>query len=349
MWNLVGLCLLLRYKKHLIMNLYLPSKLRSSFNSIDLDRIDLVDVKNKADVIILSTTPEMYIKNKQYYANNPNIFFILSQFTRFRKNRHLRKNYAVDNEAELPFDEFKNYIFTSNDFEGKPYIIPFFPGPTPGRFLGKSDNYWLSDHVNLNTNFNNKVFWTGTVENHESRSRVYNFYQKLNDNRFEISNFNESIYEKSIEASVYDNYIDKLCTSDIAYILRGDRAWAHSFHDVIRSGCIPVMVSSMNDYGWENIINNVNDYFLMFDIRVHSMEFIHNKVVELLKDRERVLFMKANIRYLYKTFFHNSANSEEIIIAKCLQIFRNGFKYNMIDNKIICKELLELKNIKEKI
>ena len=331
------------------MNVYLPSKLNDRFSCIDLDTVDLVDVENKADVIILTTTPEAYLNNKEHYANNPNIFFLLSQFTRFRKNRHLRKNYAVDNQAELPFSEFKNYKFTSNDFEDKPYIIPFFPGPTPGALVGKSANYWLDDHINLNINHNNKVLWIGTVENHESREQVYNFYQKVNDNRFEISNFDESIYLKSIEASVYDNYIDKLCESDIAYILRGDRAWAHSFHDVIRAGCIPVMVSSMNDYGWENIINNVNDYFLMFDIRVHTMEFIHTKIVELLEDRERVLFMKANIRHLYKTFFHNSANSEEIIIAKCLQIFRNDFNHNMIDDKVICNELLELKNIKEKI
>jgi hypothetical protein len=99
-------------------------------------------------------------------------------------------------------------------------------------------------------------------------------------------------------------------------------------------------------------MKNVDDYMLRFDLREHSMEHIHQQVTSLIEDRDRVLYMKANIRKLHDIFFKHNCTSygfSEFLTAKCVQIYMNCFDIGKIDDKFICEELLELKGLSEKI
>ena len=112
------------------------------------------------------------------------------------------------------------------------------------------------------------------------------------------------------------------------------------------------MINSMNDYGWENIFTNVDDYMLRFDLRDHNMEDIHQQVVLLLEDKERVLHMKNNIRKFHDKFFnHNNLRYgfSEFLLAKLVEIYKNDFDINKIDNKFISTEILSLKGLDSKL
>lgn len=250
----------------------------------------------------------------------------------------IREGFCVDNRIS-PRPHINSFCFSTNDFCDIPYIITIPHGPVFG------DNKTIE-----NKNYNNKVFWSGRISTHETRKDVFEFYNAVDDSRFEILNFNENAYQ-GLKEGTYEKYLDNLSKSDIVYILRGDRPWVHTFFDVIRTGCIPVMVSSMNNYGWENIFKNVDDYMLRFDLREHSMEYIHEQVTLLLEDKDRVLQMKANIRKFHDTFFKHDAELgfSEFLLAKCIEIYKNDFDVNKVDNKLICSEVLNLKGLEEKI
>ena len=253
-----------------------------------------------------------------------------------------RKGFCVDNRI-LPRPDFNNFCFAGNDFCDIPYVIPAPLGPKFG------DNKTIK-----NENFNNKVFWSGGIT-HETRGNVLSFYNKVDDKRFNVSLFKdrpEKLYADGLKTETYETYLNNLSKSDIVYMLRGDRIWAHTFFDIIRCGCIPIMINSMNDYGWENIFTNVDDYMLRFDLREHSMEHIHQQVTLLLEDKERVLYMKNNIRKFHDMFFkHNCAayGFSEFMLAKLVEIYKNDFDINKIDNKFISTEILSLKGLDSKL
>lgn len=257
-----------------------------------------------------------------------------------REQVRVREGFAVDNKIS-PRPDFTNFCFTHNDFCDVPYLIPAPFGPKFG------DNKTIK-----NENFHNKVFWSGSLT-HSTRRDFWSFYRKsINDTRFNISVFGERVYVNGFKPGTYETFLDTLSNSDIVYLLRGDRIWTHTFYDIIRAGCIPVMISSMNYYGWENIMKNVDDYMLRFDLREHSMRHIHQQVVSLLEDRSRVLHMKANIRKLHDMFFkHNNPEYgfSEFLLAKCIEIYKKGFDINKIDDKFICPEILNLKELGGKI
>jgi len=46
----------------------------------------------------------------------------------------------------------------------------------------------------------------------------------------------------------------------------------------LSAGCIPILVNCMNDYGWENIFKNTENFMLMFDAEKESVDHIHNEV-----------------------------------------------------------------------
>ena len=250
-----------------------------------------------------------------------------------------REGFCVDNRI-LPRPDFNNFCFTGNDFCGIPYLIPMPLGPQFG------DNKTIK-----NETFNNKVFWSGT-KTHEARGEVLSFYKKIDDKRFDVSLFKERVYRDGFKTGTYKTYLNNLSKSDVVFMLRGDRPWAHTFFDIIRCGCIPIMISSMNDYGWENIFTNVDDFMLRFDLREHSMEHIHQQVTLLLEDKERVLFMKNNIRKFHDMFFKHNCSKfgfSEFLLAKLVDIFKNDFDINKIDNKFISTEILNLKGLNEKL
>jgi hypothetical protein len=256
-----------------------------------------------------------------------------------RKQVRLREGFSVDNRI-LPRPNFINFCFTHNDFSDIPYLIPAPLGPKFG------DNQSIK-----NETYNNKVFWSGCIT-HSTRRDFLSFYNTVDDNRFDVSLFQERVYRDGFKTGTYETFLDTLSKSDIVFLLRGDRIWAHTFYDIIRAGCIPVMISSMNYYGWENIFTNVDDYMLRFDLRKHDMEYIHQQVALLLEDKERVLYMKNNIRKFHDMFFKHDCPTygfSEFLLAKCVEIYKNDFDINKIDYKFICPEILNLKGLDSKL
>jgi len=301
-------------------------------------KINFVDDSSKdADLYFTQVQWQTY----DSYKVRPNEVTVLGNPRKYANRGILRcrEGFCVDNRI-LPRPDFNNFSFTGNDFCGIPYLIPMPQGPAFG------DNKTIK-----NETFNNKVFWSGS-QTHSTRRDFLSFYNTVDDNRFDVSLFQERIYRDGFKTGTYETFLDTLSKSDIVFLLRGDRIWAHTFYDIIRAGCIPVMISSMNDYGWENIFTNVDDYMLRFDLREHSMEHIHQQVTLLLEDKERVLYMKNNIRKFHDMFFkHNCARYgfSEFLLAKLLEIYKNDFDINKIDNKIISTEILNLKGLSNKL
>jgi hypothetical protein len=315
------------------------------FKDFSFDGIDFVDSKSKADFSIISMSFDNI--NSEFFKNNSKTICIM-QSIKHKKRVNIRKGYCVDNRVDIP--KFKNFCFSFNDFCNIPYIIPMPGGPTPNKVVSQKPKYWLDYNIK-NTDFHNKVYWCSRTSTHESRKPFMKFYNSINDPRFDVSEFKFNVYATDTDPSIFNNHIEKLSRSDISFILRGDKTFANSFFDVIMAGCIPVMISSMNYYGWENIFENVDDYMLRFDLREHSMEYIHEQVVLLLEDKERVLRMKANIANFYNTFFRHSAQFGfgEFLLAKCIEIYKNDFDLEKIDDKFICSEILTLKGLKGKL
>ena len=229
---------------------------------------------------------DLYLTSKdwQEYDSNkvkPNEVSILANPRKYadRKLLRCREGFCVDNRI-LPRPDFNNFCFTGNDFCGIPYLIPAPYGPKFG------DNKTIK-----NETFNNKVFWSGAIT-HETRGNVLSFYNTIDDKRFDVALFKETVYKNGLKTGTYETYLNNLSKSDVVYMLRGDRIWVNTFFDVIRCGCIPIMINSMNDYGWENIFTNVDDFMLRFDLREHSMEHIHQQVALLLEDKEIKAFIK---------------------------------------------------------
>ena len=302
------------------------------------EKINFVDDSSKdADLYLTQVQWQTHDSNKV----KPNEVSILGNPRKYadRKLLRYREGFCVDN-AISPRPNFSNFCFSTNDLCDIPYVIPAPYGPKFG------DNKTIK-----NETFHNKVFWSGSIT-HETRGNVLSFYNKVDDKRFDVSLFKEKIYRDGFKTVTYETYLNNLSKSDVLYMLRGDRIWAHTFFDTIRCGCIPVMINSMNDYGWENIFKNVDDYMLRFDLREHDMEHIHQQVVLLLEDKERVLHMKNNIRKFHDTFFnHNNLRYgfSEFLLAKLVEIYKNDFDINKIDNKFICPEILNLKRLSGKL
>ena len=318
----------------------------------DIEFVKSLKNQDKADLVFSGLDWSKYIDNLNFYHNNPNhVIDIRFQGMRVREGLNLRKNYNVDNCIDLPYHQIKNIMFSNYDFHKKNNIIPVFSGPTHFEDLKKPQLYWTKDKLPRNNVFHNKVFWKGSLSTHFSRKEIYNFYKNIDDSRFNIEAFKLNIYKNQSTPEQFDYYMKELCCKDIVFILRGDRPWANSFYDVIRAGCIPVMISSMNNFGWENIIKNVDDYFLRFDIRTQTMDHIHEQVCKLLDDKDRVLQMKSNIRKLYKTFFDRPCpfGASEFIWGKCLNLYKNNFDTNKIDGKFICSDVLDLKGLPGKL
>lgn len=302
------------------------------------DQINFVNESDDSDLYFTEALWLEYDSNKV----KPNEISFL-QGVRKKVDRSklgLRSGFNVDNNIS-PRPDFSNFCFTHNDFCDVPYLIPAPFGPRFG------DNTTIK-----NQTFNNKAFWSGSLT-HLTRKNFLQFYNNtIDDKRFDISHFSERVYLDGFQPGTYEAFLDNLSKSDIVFLLRGDRIWAHTFYDIIRAGCIPVMISSMNYYGWENIFKNVDDYMLRFDLREHTMEYIHQQVVSLIEDRERVLYMKANIRRFHDMFFKHNCSTygfSEFLLAKCVEIYKNDFDINKIDDKLICPEILSLKGLDGKL
>ena len=322
-----------------------PNVKKRYFGNISFDGVKFVNSEDEADFSIVKIPFEQY--DSEFFENNSKTICIIKAMPH-HKRVDIRKGYCIDNRVDIP--NIKNFCFSTNDFCGVPHIIPMPFGPTFKQNKNQKPKYWLDYNIK-NTDFHNKVYWRSRVSTHESRKTFMKFYNSINDPRFDVSELKVNIYQTDVDPSIFTDHIERLSNSDVGFVLRGDRPWVLSFFDVTMSGCIPIMISSMNDYGWENIFENVDDYMLRFDLREHSMEYIHEQVALLLEDKERVLRMKANIANFYNTFFRHSAKFgfAEFFLAKCIEIYKNDFDLEKIDDKFICSEVLKLKGIDGKL
>ena len=329
-----------------MISINIEHSLRDRFvGDVSFDNVEFVNSKDEADFSIIRKSLNN-INSEGFQDNSKTIYVI--QTIPHNKRVDVRKGYCIDNRVDIP--NIKNFSFSTNDFCNIPYIIPMPGGPAPNKAVSQKPKYWLDYNIK-NTDFHNKVYWCSRTSTHKSRKPFMKFYNSINDSRFDVSELKVNIYQTDVDPSIFTDHIERLSNSDVGFVLRGDRPWAHTFFDVIMSGCIPIMVSSMNYYGWENIFENVDDYMLRFDLREHSMEYIHEQVVLLLEDKERVLRMKANIANFYNTFFRHSAKFSfgEFFLAKCIEIYKNDFDLEKIDDKFICSEVLKLKGIDGKL
>lgn len=333
------------------MNIFINPELKDQTNVFNKLGLNYTEYKKDADITFIRKKDVLQKKDYNFLENE---IYCMSKFDYYDRI-NIRDGECVDNRVDKELfekvEESSSFFISTNDICCKPRIIPGFYTVTPPELISKQQNYWMNERFEQNKKATGQVFWRGRADNHSSRKTFYNFYMRNEDTRFLVEHFTESIYEVPASASIYDNYMIELSNSDVGYVLRGDRPWAYSFHDVIRAGAIPVMVSSMNDYGWENILNNVDDFMLRFDLTKHSMSYIHEQVCTLIEDTDRVLFMKENVRKLYKTFFDYETVDISLLLclAKCIEIHQNDYRVENLDYTFISKNLIDYMNLPRKI
>lgn len=252
----------------------------------------------------------------------------------------------------MNLDPVKNFIFANNDFCKDPKIIVTPHGFLPKAFISRTDAYWLHDNYD-NKDYHNKVYWKGRF-NHPFRHQFFNFYKKLRDPRFTLEKLRDRVYKGTVYEN-YRNYINTLQHSDMNFCIRGTYDSIFSFMDTIRCGCIPILINCMLDKGWENIFNDPEDFCLRFDMNKDRIEYVHEKITQVLNDKERVLFMKSNVRKFYHMFMfkHGKIQAEHawinFTLAKCIEISNNNFNCEKITNQFISSEILNLLDIPGKL
>jgi hypothetical protein len=312
--------------------------------------IEFVKEKKNADLMIL---PSDWNSDSPVFKENSRAIYRMKYIAANNKGLYRRKGcrsgFCVDDKIEVP--EAKNFCFTRNDFCKNPYLIHVPVDWNIARTISKPPLYWrLKDRVDR-VSYYNRVYWKGNVGNHRTRRKIFDFFQKKPNPNFCIEEFKHRIYVEPCPASEHDNYLKELSNSDMSFVLRGDRPSTHSFFDVIQCGCIPICVNAMN-IGWENIMENVEDYMLLFDLSKQTVKEIQAKILEVLSDKEKVLEMKKNCIHLFETFFRDTPSNfpwDEFRLAKCIEIYKNDFDVSKIDNKLICDEFLKLKGLDSKI
>lgn len=260
-----------------------------------------------------------------------------------RKN--IRYGFCVDDRINLK--PAKNFCFSRNDFCSDDRIIYLPVEFNTPHSISKNPYYWRDEPKIENIQYHNRLYWKGNIKNHETRKMIFDFY-KNKDSRFIVDEFKQSIYTKPCYSNEHDNFTKELLSSDASFCLRGDRPSTHSFFDMLQYGCIPITINCM-DIGWHNIMHNVEDYMLEFDLRKHTIDYIHSSIEDLLKDKERVLRMKRNCINLFEKVFKFQGPSAwgDFMVAKSIEIYKNNFDVTKIDNNLICEEYLNLKGFKK--
>jgi len=237
---------------------------------------------------------------------------------------------------------------------------------TPAGLIGMRGDYFKQPNAEPIKAFN-RCYWRGGTT-HNSRSLVLNYFKyKAKDSRFDLDWWvpirgrgkNLSIYKLppgKFDPQEYINYYNNLKTCDVALCIRGDKAWTHSFLDILRAGAIPVCIDTLyHDLGWQHIGIDFKNLFLSFDSRVTSMETIHHEIGALLEDTDRLLEMKYNIRKFYTDWYLTDRSIlfpekdpkprhmgwGDFIAAKLLEIIENNFI--MSDNSLFCSKVKEIK------
>ena len=206
----------------------------------------------------------------------------------------------------------------------------------------------------------NKCYWRGN-KTHITRKTLIDFLYKKKDNRIDAEFWEPktgSTYrpnEKRPDSWEYDNYFKALSKSDIGLCIRGDRPWLYSFFDIVRAGSIPVCINTQyHNLGWENIGYDINELLLSYDLtKGDKLEDVYNGIDELLKNRDKCLRMKKNLRHFYKTFYltDRSHNVEHVpkkyigfsdfIAAKIIEIIEDSFILK--DKRLFTNRVFDIK------
>lgn len=304
--------------------------------------VDFVSSELDADIILKRILLEDY--HSKDHRNNA-IYFLDKIWT---KSPLRRIGDCVDGDfMNFDFPKTKKLFFTFNDCCSTNTVnLP--AGFLPHKVISQEHSYWEREPECTDFSFKNKVYWSGTLSNHQYREKIFNFYKNINDPRFSINSFREPVYgPKPLASNIHKNFINKLSESDLCFCIRGDMASTYSFLEILRRGCVPILINCYYNTGWENILN-MNDYFLSFNLEIDSLDSIHAKVLELLQDRDRLLEMKKNCVSLYESYFkynrHEALPYADFMIAKCIELYENNFQLDGINNQLITKRFLTLAN-----
>lgn len=321
------------------MKIFAFGALKSKFFSVSrIAGVEFVDDEHAADFIFKPTSWDDHVTDTQ-----ENVVYFMEYNN---KRTCTRVGDCVDDRLNLP--KLNRFGFSRNEVCNDPRVIHVPVGFNIPRTISRQNEYWKKQSQ-PNICYNDKLYWCGSVHGHETRETVHTFYQKLNSPRFDVREFQQKIYHKPCSTDVHDDYLSELRAADMSFCLRGDRPSTHSFFDVIQQGCIPVLINN-HDIGWENILNNVDDYMLRFNLYQHSIDYIHQEIDHVLSDKHRVLQMKRNCLNMFEKLFKYQDNDPwgDFVLAKILQI-KASDDMSRIDNKLMCEEYINLRGWDRKL
>lgn len=313
--------------------------------------VEFVDVPGKADIKLL--VEKWSDTSRTVISSDNNVYWMRyisgsGRAGNLYKRADTRSGIGVDDKIPgIP--EVSNFCFTGNDFLKNPYLINVPVGFNTPERVSQPDQYWMSSEKYQDIRYTGRLYWKGNTDNHMMRREVINYYRDKDPN-FSVNSFEYNVYVDPCPEEVYTNYVSELKASDMSFCLRGDRPSTHSFFDLLQYGCIPVNINCM-EVGWENILENVSDYMLNYDMISSSLDDIHTDIVNVMKDRERVLRMKRNCVELFETLFKDQPMYAwgEFILAKCIEIYKNNYDVTKISNKLISEEYLTMKGLTSKL
>lgn len=240
-----------------------------------------------------------------------------------------------DNQKSMPF-------FTTLDYKSDNTInIPL--GFVACGAIKKTPQYYKK--YNQSIKHYGNLFWRGDITTHEIRNKILSYFEnKIN---FDVANWrpaNGRFYaDNACTEYEYDTYFDRLKMADAFLIIRGDRPWTNSFFDCLRANTIPICIDTFyHNLGWHKIGFKTDDLFLNFDLKEDDLEKVENEIQSLLKDKDRVLYMKQNLLKFYEDFILQDkylmtygasihcVGWGEVIKSKMLEIHNNN--YTLKDN-----------------
>jgi hypothetical protein len=290
----------------------------------------------------------------------PKTIYILNIDHKIFPRKNIRRADIVDQHYfnNVTFD---GIIFNMGlDLMGE-NIISKLGSHMPCDKISKNKDYF-KEIGNEEFKFYNKCFWRGG-NTHITRTKVIDFLNSKDDSRFDISlwkpttGYTYKHNEPRPEEWEYDEYFKNMSISDIGLCIRGDRPWMYSFFDVVRAAAIPLCINTQYpNLGWEHIGYNTSDLFLSYDLtKGDTLEDVYNGIDNLLKNEEKCLEMKKNLRKFYKEIYltdrtHSFEQTPkqflgygDFFIAKVIEIIENNFVLK--DNKFFSKNALEIKEM----
>lgn len=274
---------------------------------------------------------------------------------------NLRTNNLVDqNIYNRCYSNIKNPIFTWLDFVGDNVINCPLGFMSPENIQQQHSYYEDYDAINQ---YYNRIFWSGN-KTHSIRNTIIDYFKSKSyiNTHIDIDYWKlddqYSVYEKNKPKpppSEYIYYFNKLKASDLFLIIRGDKPWTNSFFDCLRANTIPVCIDTFyGKLGWENIGFQTEDILLDINTNFMSLEEIYETIISLVKNKEKILYMKNNLHKFYSAYiltdrsirnhglkYRMFAGWGDFYCAKILEIYNNNYK--VLNNQFISSYIKDIK------